>query len=59
MISKDPVINGIKIKRSNQIKSDLILSSLYNPRVRGAKPHNPNITIVDHALNLSPPIYPR
>jgi hypothetical protein len=52
-------MNGISIKMISHIKSELILSSLYNPRNNGAIPHSPKITTMDQALNLSPPIYPK
>lgn len=52
-------MKGIKINMSNHNKSDFIFNSLYKPSTNGAIPHRPNIAIVDHALNRSPPIYPK
>lgn len=59
MSRKLPVMKGIKINMSNHNKSDFIFNSLYKPSTNGAIPHKPNIAIVDHALNRSPPIYPK
>jgi hypothetical protein len=55
----EPVMNGINMKIRSQSKSDFILNSLSSPKTSGAIPHNPSTTMVDHALNLSPPIYPK